>query len=423
MTLSLRPTKLLLPLLLAYASEQLLWEFALPSSDDPALRLLELALLALGLGGSVLYWRRLEPLVRTFLLLNVAYLLALMLESYATHGTWLVYMHVFSKVLLVFVLFGTYGYYRRYGLPPLRTLAVLLLAVFGLNLLVVHPEALSLHSFLSHERGVTGSSALVLVLPTLLCLNWYLGSGRRLPLLLCLAGLGLIVFVQHRSVWLTTLTALPLNLLLLWRRGGAFRFRAGRVALLLGLPLVLGSVGGLATVLGNPEVMKKFEHNYEDIAHADKQGTGNWRILQMEAYRPLVAERPLLGWRLEGFELPMQFYDPSSDEPMWPDGTGHHFHSFYLDRLFYFGWLGLLLLLTLPFMQFIKRVANPTPLPVECIAVLSSMAACLVFGLSYDWPLYLFALMGLALAAASQPPAVASPPPRPVPAAARELVA
>ncbi|RZK62782.1 MAG: hypothetical protein EOO59_01615 [Hymenobacter sp.] len=374
------------------------------------LKLLPL-LLVLGLAAAVWYWRRMERAIGVTMLLVAAYIGWLVLESYATHGQWMAHMHVFSKVITLFVVYGTYGYYYRRGLPPFGVLAGIMYAMLFLNLLLVHPEALSLQAFLDTERGFSAGAALMLVLPTLLCLNWYLQRGNLLLLGLFFVSLALIVFLQHRSVWLTMLVALPLNVLLLWWRVPSARFSPQRLVLLVVLPVALAGVGGLATILQNPAITKKFVGNYEDITHADKQGTGNWRFQQMQAYAPLVAERPLLGWRQEGFDLPMQFFDPASDQPMWPDGTGHHFHSFYMDRLFYFGWLGLLLVVVLPFAQVIRRLAHPAPLTAESAALVGLAAGCIVFGLSYDWPTYIYAFQGLMLATMALPAPVAAPQP------------
>ena len=390
------------------------------NSDDPALLRYELVVLVLGVAATLWYWRRMEVVMGRSVLLLMAYVLGLMMESYATHGTWVVYLHVFSKALALFLAYGTYGYYRQRGLPPLKTLVAVLLVILLLNLGLIHPEALSLKAFLHNDRGFSATSTLLLLLPALLSLNWYLQRGNALTLGLFLLLLALIVFLQHRSVWMATLMALPVNLLLL-RRVPAVRFSLNRVSALVLVPLTILFVGGVATVLQNPDVIKKFESNYEDITKANKQGTGSWRFKQMEAYQPLVAERPLLGWRLAGFEVPMQFYDPTSDEPMWDDGTGHHFHSFYMDRLFYFGWLGLLLALVPFFVQIIRRLASSVPLTAETAALMSLFAGSLVFGLSYDWPGYLYPFLGLLLAAAARPApasAVVRPAPHSKPAAA-----
>lgn len=420
MKISVRPLKLLLPLLLVFFTESGFNEFFFTSPDDPLLIQYNLAVLVLSLGVAGWYWRRMEPVVRWGMLLTVVYLLALLLEAYSMGA---VYIHVFSKVLVLFVLYAAYGFYYQRGLPPMKLVAGVMLIVLILNLFIEHPEAVSVRAFLEHDRGFSATAALMLVLPTVLCLNWYLQRGNLLVLAFFFIGLAMIVFLQHRSVWITTLIALPVNLLLLAWRVPSVRFSLQRVLLLVLLPVVVGIVGGLATVLGNPEVMKKFENNYEDITQAETQGTGNWRLQQMQAYQPVIAARPLAGWRLQGFELPVQFYDPSSDQPMWPNGTGHHFHSFYLDRLFYFGWLGLLLVVMLPCVQVIKRLGHRAPLSVEAPALIGLLVGCLVFGLSYDWPAYLYALLGLLLVATAQPgPAPVAAPLVPAPEPAAEPV-
>ena len=403
MKISTRPFKLLLPLLLAFCTEPAFWELFVEPTNDTFSNQYYLVTLGIGLSASIWYWRRMEPVVSWGLRLTVVYLLLLMLESYAAHGTWLVYMHVFSKVLVLLVMYGIYGYYHVQGLPPMKLLVGLLFVVLLLNLALVHPEAVSLKSFLDNERGFSASSALMLVLPTLLCLNWYLQRGSLLILGTFFIGLAMIIFLQHRSVWITTLIALPINLLLMRRRVPNVRFSLHRVAMLLLLPLVAITLGGVATILENPDVVKKFQTSYEDITKPDKQGTGSWRIKQMEAYRPLVAQRPLAGWRLEGFELPMQFYDPTSNQPMWPDGTGHHFHSFYMDRMFYFGWVGVLLVVVLPIVQVIRRIAHPAPFTVEACALTGLLAGSLLFGLSYDWRPHFYSLLGLLLATTALP--------------------
>ena len=108
----------------------------------------------------------------------------------------------------------------------------------------------------------------------------------------------------------------------------------------------------------------------------------------------------------------MQFYDPSSDQPMWPDYTGHHFHNFYLDRAFYFGILGILLVLLVPIIRVVQRVLQPGPMRADTAALIAYFGCLLVFSASYDWSTYHFALLGLLLAAIGEPePVIASPTP------------
>lgn len=405
----LRSLFLLLPLLLAWGSEQLIYEFYLDVDNEALLTKYQYELLGVAVVVALWYWRRMEPVVARNMLLVVIGLGLLLLESYTKYGTPFAYPHVLSKILFLFMIYASYGFYYRRGLPPLGLLVALTFFLIPLNMVLMHPEALRLSGFLANERGLLAPTALLLVLPTLLCLNWYLQRGSLFVLAMFFFGLVMIIYLQHRSVWLTTLMALLVNTLLVRWRVVSAHLTPRRLTLLVVLPLSVACLGGLATVLENPSVGQKFMSSYEDITKADKQGTGEWRIKQMHAYQPLVAERPFTGWRTEGFELPMQFYDPSNDEPMWAWHTGHHFHSFYMDRLFYFGWVGLLLVVVLPFVQVIRRLANPAPLTAEAAALISLMAGLLVFGLSYDWPFHIYAVVGLMLAAAAQPAPVPVP--------------
>jgi len=203
----------------------------------------------------------------------------------------------------------------------------------------------------------------------------------------------------------------PLDLLLLLRTPGA-KFSFTKVVMLVGLPAILGSLGVTMVVLNNPEVVTRMQTNVEDMANADKQGTGSWRLKQIESYMPLVYERPVAGWRLEGFEVPMQFYDPSNDQPMWADHTGHHFHNFYLDRAYYFGILGIVMVLLVPLIRVGQRLLQRGPMRADTAALIAYFGCLLVFGASYDWSTYHFGLLGLLLAYLGEPepqPAAASP--------------
>ena len=257
----------------------------------------------------------------------------LMLESYADQGSWMSYPHVFSKLFVLLIMFGIYAFHRRFGLPSMSQLIGALVFLLLANLLVFHRDSLSLSAFVENERGFGSSSAYLFVIIALYCLNRYLTGGGTRMLLGFFLSLVFILFLQHRSVWIATAIAVPLDLLLL-RRSPVARFSFAKVLALVAVPAVLGSLGVATLVLNNPEVVTRMQTNIEDMANADKQGTGSWRLKQLESYLPLVQERPIAGWRLEGFEVPMQFYDPSNNQPMWPNRTGHHFHNFYLDRAF-----------------------------------------------------------------------------------------
>ena len=396
---------LILPLLAVLATNAAFWEFIYgPQVDQEpeGIKLYTYALFALSVASIVLYGRYMEPLIRKWMYVVLACIGGLMLESYADQGSWMAYPHVFSKLFVLLIMFGVYAFHRRFGLPSMSQLIGALVFVLLANLLVFHRDSLSLSAFAENERGFGSAAAYLFVPVTLYCLNRYLTHGNILMLLSFFVCLPLIIFLQHRSVWIATAIAVPLDLLLLLRTPGA-KFSFTKVVMLVGLPAILGSLGVTMVVLNNPEVVTRMQTNVEDMANADKQGTGSWRLKQIESYMPLVYERPVAGWRLEGFEVPMQFYDPSNDQPMWADHTGHHFHNFYLDRAYYFGILGIVMVLLVPLIRVGQRLLQRGPMRADTAALIAYFGCLLVFGASFDWSTYHFGLLGLLLAAVAEP--------------------
>ena len=396
---------LTLPLLAVLATNAAFWEFIYgPQVDQEpeGIKLYTYALFALSVASIVLYGRYMEPLVRKWMYVVLVCIGGLMLESYADQGSWMAYPHVFSKLFVLLILFGIYAFHRRFGLPSMSQLIGALVFVLLANLLVFHRDSLSLSAFAENERGFGSAAAYLFVPVTLYCLNRYLTHGNILMLLSFFVCLPPIIFLQHRSVWIATAIAVPLDLLLLLRTPGA-KFSFTKVVMLVALPAILGSLGVTMVVLNNPEVVTRMQKNVEDMANADKQGTGSWRLKQIESYMPLVYDRPVAGWRLEGFEVPMQFYDPSNDQPMWANHTGHHFHNFYLDRAYYFGILGILMVLLVPLIRVGQRLFQRGPMRADTAALIAYFGCLLVFGASYDWSTYHFGLLGLLLAAVAEP--------------------
>ncbi|GAC1370768.1 MAG: hypothetical protein NVSMB30_09720 [Hymenobacter sp.] len=404
------------PILAFIVTDQAFSEQVLPREDDPRLIQYIYGLHGVALLLILRYYRSLPTLLRGWLLAVLVALAALSVESYAGWGSWMVYPHVFAKLMVLLPTLALASYYCRHGLPPLGLFMLLVGLGLGVNLVFFHPDSLSMSAFLHNERGFNVTSAMLVLLPTLYYLNQYLVWGGVLRLLTFLGGVGMIVFLQHRSVWMSTCLALLLNAVVLFmgRIKGA-RLNGSRLLLMALIPLMLFISGGLA-VLSDQQVRRRLDKSLQDIMHVDKQGTGSWRLKQFEAYEPFLHEYPVAGMRLKGFELPVQFYVPGTHEQVWTDGSGHHFHSFYVDRLFYFGLSGVLLLLLVPVGMLGWRLLQPVPLPPAAVAVMVFSLSTLLYGASYDWPIYFFGLLGLSLAAASLPTPAAWPAALPAPA-------
>lgn len=405
----------LLPVLGILATDRAFTEFVFPDEGSPLLQLFGRLVLAGSVGLVALCYSCMSTLMQRWLLLLLAALGALALESYAGWQTWAVYPHVFAKLLVVLHVFAIYGFHRRFGLPPFGQLMGLLLLVLATNLALYHRDALSLSAFLDNERGFSSTSAMLLLLPTLYYFNQYMAHGGLVRLLVFFLGAALILFLQHRSVWLSMAVALALNALMLalGRVEGA-RLSSARLLPMVLIPLFVLVSGGLVA-LSDPHVVKKLEGSLNDIMRPSQQGTGGWRLKQFRAYRPYLEEYPLVGMRLQGFELPVQFYtladDGGGQVPVWEDRTGHHFHSFYVDRIFYFGIAGLLLTVLVPVLLLGRRLLSPLIMAPPTATFVIFSVSSLIYSISYDWPLYFFGILGLSLAAAAAPSRVAAPPP------------
>jgi O-antigen ligase len=99
--------------------------------------------------------------------------------------------------------------------------------------------------------------------------------------------------------------------------------------------------------------------------------------------------------RYEGFEVPIQFFQ--NDKAIWQDGTGHHFHSWYVDRLYYFGIVGLIFT-GIPMLYLIYRVYRKHEFSFDQLVICSFALTGLSYATSYDWPLFFYGMIGIAIA-------------------------
>ena len=115
---------------------------------------------------------------------------------------------------------------------------------------------------------------------------------------------------------------------------------------------------------------------------------------------PFVKDNLTVGMRHKGFDLPLQFYDPTSQRLRFgsKEGTGHHFHSFYFDRLFYFGVLGIAFFIVVMILPLYIAFARDEKLDTNSITLISFVSGGLVYGFAYNLPLFYWMFLGLTLA-------------------------
>jgi O-antigen ligase len=207
--------------------------------------------------------------------------------------------------------------------------------------------------------------------------------------------MALILFLQHRTVWVTATLAFIVNYFIIKYKSEAkitysFFFNFGFVALIF---LVLSF---LTISEFKPEFFDILSDRARDIIEPSREGsTSSWRLLQYNSYLPFIGDNLWIGMRYDGFELPIQFYHPEAGIPYFEDDTGHHFHSYYVDILFYFGIVGIFLQIMPTLWFFIRKILTGKSLNVEQVSLLVFSLSGFVFGISYNLPSFYFAFLGL----------------------------
>ena len=260
--------------------------------------------------------------------------------------------------------------------------------------IAIQPSMLSLQAFVSHDRGLPAESVFLLTLPCIYFFNQYLTSLKTASLMKFLFLLLFILIANHRSVWVTIAFSLLINLFMIRKN---VQFRLGKVLQSLMLVGIIFTYILSLVISYSPSVEEKVTTNITNILNPTEDDTGSWRVLQMQSYWPVVQKNFLSGLRWQGFELPIQFYHPEAGITYFEDGTGHHFHSFYLDILFYFGIVGLIL--------FILIMAYPAYIVIRQKLVLNNLQLSffifslsgLVYGIAYNLPFSYWLIFGIAL--------------------------
>jgi hypothetical protein len=323
------------------------------------------------------------------------YLVLLVFESMISYGSYFIYPHVFAKIMLMFLVFFTYAFFKNVPQDKMHILTFIVLIGFFVDLFLYRRDILSTSAFVNTERGFAAASTYLLFFAALYFFNRYLEMGKYKFLFIFLVLMGFVAFLQHRSVWVAASVSLLVNFIVLATKTKIkVGYKLIPIAVILGFCLFL--VVSLLLV-DNPEVAKTFKKRFDDIGNYKSEGTGSWRYQQFNSYLPFVKEEIFFGQRFKGFELPIQFFHPEAGTPVFDDKSGHHFHSFYLDRLFYTGLFGLLLTLS-PLFYFYYKVFKKDHLSIQEVTLTAFLSSALVFGLSYNWPTFLYGILGIACA-------------------------
>ncbi len=390
-----------IPLALILIMDQMFMELMAPHNEEAQGALLSMlvkGMAAISFVYCILYFRRMSKYMKLAFFLTTLFVFGLVFESKYYYGSFMVYPHVFVKVFIFYYSYFVYTFYKGSYNLNFSHAVFFIMAGFWMNVLLINPDTLSLSSFTNHERGVYSTSVYMLVVPFLYFLSEYFYKGRFISLFWAFFVLFTIFFFQHRTVWISTAFVLAVYYLLI-------RFKTGKpinfITKLLPIATIVAVLGVIASgfVLSiHPEIIEKVQESFSDIENFESQGTGGWRYQQWMSYLPFIQENFLLGMRFEGFELPIQFYRDDLDIPVFEDGNGHHFHSFYVEIFFYAGLAGFILYLLIGLYPIIKSI-RMRMLTINQIILVSFVSSGFIFGISYVLPVFFFGVLGWCIAA------------------------
>ncbi|GAB3314656.1 hypothetical protein GCM10027299_03090 [Larkinella ripae] len=279
-----------------------------------------------------------------------------------------------------------------YAMSQLRVLKLnhivnLIFFFYVINQLVI--GRIFSYSFTSETRTTSAPEALYLVIPFLHFLVTYLKEPKKIILLKALTTFALIVILLHRSVMSTAvITALILGGLSIRKRVLIGDLKFGQTLAVFAILLVVSTpfLGALS-----PTKTAAFFENIAGIFSPTEDETGSWRYEQSLYYWDGIQERPLLGWRYDGYDKG----EIMENEDFPTKGT--IIHSHYVDLLYNYGLIGLgIHLLVICFTLLFIYYRNET-FSTEQTVLFCFIAGGLLFGISYQLPAYYWSFVGLGM--------------------------
>lgn len=328
-----------------------------------------------------------------FFLFTISYITYLIFESLYLYQSFFEFPHVFFKIINLTMICSFLLFYQKSNRIDVKL--IMNIIFYGILIkILINPGIVSLGAFVSHIRLVPSESVFLLLLPALYFFNKYILEFEKLSLLKFIILFFLIIYFQHRSVWTASFAAFALNFFILIRQN-ALNFKKVLPYVLIFSFLFLMLFSLVATK--SPEIVKKIDQEIINILNPQEDKTGSWRIMQYEAYKPFIAKHLAEGMRLKGFELPVQFFNSEHGTQLFTSNTGHHFHSYYVETLFYFGFIVLAMTMIIILIPIVKIIANNNDYTPAILSFTAFVFSGLIFGLAYRLPIYYWPILGITL--------------------------
>lgn len=343
----------------------------------------------LGIISLILFYFRFPPLFKLAAWLIGLGVIGLVLESKYEYDQLVYSYFVIKRFAYCGLALFTYVIISQAGPLKIEYVVYLIILFFVINQLFL--GQIFTYNMTSETRPVYSNETLYLVIPCLYYMMKYMENRKIGNLLGLLFTFVFIVFLLHRSVISAAVigigTIAGLSLMGKLPTGG---FPMGRTAATFIVLLVLLSpVMGMMS--GNSSKIDAFLENIGGILNPKEDETGSWRLEQSEYYLSQIPEKPILGWRYEGYDR-----GEIMDNEDFPD-KGTIIHSQYIDQLYNYGAVGLginlfIILGTLLTMY----IRNPT-FSITQTVLFGYITSGLIYAVSYQLPVYYWGFVGVGM--------------------------
>ncbi len=325
----------------------------------------------------IAFFNKLSKLLQFIAIATLGLFTFLAIKSYNEYGSFFIYPQVFKKALLPMGICGAYILFSQSKHYTFRYLINWIYIFIAAKIIISFALGGASLAWGSDNRVLSATDAFLLIIP--LSHHFISYCQRNEKPYKTMFDLAIIFLAQHRTVWVSaTLVMLIIAM--------KFPFIIKRLFPIVFAVSAIGFLFLSERVLSS-SFLKTLSVQFEDILKYKEQGTGSWRYEQSQIFARRIPERPLLGWNFEAYELGEVM------EGDWEQAKGTHIHSAYIDPMYYFGIVGLLLLWAAFYFLAIRIFKTPGNDVLFSVFAISAF----VYGISYQLPLYAYFFCGLGL--------------------------
>lgn len=246
------------------------------------------------------------------------------------------------------------------------------------------------YGFNSDSRTTLSPDAWYFLIPFLYYLVSYLKQHRPIDLIAALLCFLTIIILLHRTVISSSVVAagIVVGLTMLGKVSGHSGLPMGRTLVLFSL--LVGIALPFVGLLPDKKVDAMLT-SIGGIISPKEDNTASWRMEQSEYYMSQIPERPLFGWRYEGYDRGEIMENPDFEE------KGTIIHSQYIDQLFNYGVFGLLINLVLILSALVVLYRSGRILSTDQLVLFGFITSAFVYGAGYQFPVQYWGFVGVGM--------------------------